>query len=138
MNHASVKVDGEIVGQCGKGLMVLIGVDKGDTEAQAKRLAERLLSYRVFTDDQGKMNLSTADIKGELLLVSQFTLAADTKKGNRPSFSSAAHPDEALQLFNLCVETIKKSGLKVATGQFGADMKVSLENDGPVTFLLTT
>jgi len=135
VTEARVEVDGRLVGAIGRGLLALVGVEKGDAEAQVERLVERMLTYRVFPDDLGKMNRSLLDIRGELLCVSQFTLAADTRSGTRPGFSTAAAPDEGRRLFDLFVE---KSGqkVKVQTGQFGADMKVSLVNDGPVTFWL--
>ena len=134
--HASVVVDGQTVGAIGRGLLVLLGVERGDTEKQADRLLERLLGYRVFPDADGKMNLSLADIGGGLLIVSQFTLAADTKKGMRPSFTPAAIPSEGERLYDYTVERARALLADVATGRFGADMKVSLLNDGPVTFLL--
>ena len=136
VSEASVSVNAEDVGVINKGLLVLIGVEKGDDEAKVCRLVDRLLGYRIFEDDHGKMNLSIKDIQGDLLLVSQFTLAADTNKGMRPSFSSAASPDEALQWFNRVVELCSSQIDIVETGVFGADMKVSLINDGPVTFWL--
>jgi D-tyrosyl-tRNA(Tyr) deacylase len=136
VSEASVKVEGNIVGQIGRGLLVLVGVEKNDDEATSQRLLERILSYRVFPDEQGKMNLSLADIGGELLLVSQFTLVADTHKGTRPSFSSGASPEQGKVLFEYFVSKARESHSKVATGVFGADMKVSLVNDGPVTFWL--
>lgn len=136
VSEASVVVEGNIVGQIGRGLLVLVGVEKHDDETTAKRLLERILTYRVFPDEQGKMNLSLADIGGELLLVPQFTLAADTHKGMRPSFSAAAVPEQGRVLFEYSVGEARKSNLRVATGVFGADMKVSLVNDGPVTFWL--
>lgn len=136
VTQASVSVDSETVGQIGVGLLVLVGVQKKDTEQAASRLIERLLGYRVFADDQGKMNLSLQDIKGGLLLVPQFTLAADTNKGMRPSFSSAAPPEKGEQLFNRLVDIACHQYPDVATGMFGADMKVALVNDGPVTFIL--
>jgi D-tyrosyl-tRNA(Tyr) deacylase len=123
------------VGQIGRGLLALVGVEKGDTEAQAGRLVERMLTYRIFPDDEGKMNRSLIDIQGELLCVSQFTLAADTRSGTRPGFSTAAAPEEGRRLFDLFVEKSKEK-VKVQTGQFGASMQVSLVNDGPVTFWL--
>jgi len=129
-------VDNEIIARIGRGLLVLVGVERGDSEAQADRLLERLLTYRVFADAEDKMNLSLADIKGELLLVPQFTLPADTRKGTRPSFTPAAAPAEGEWLFNYFVEKAQQRHGKVATGQFGADMKVALVNDGPVTFWL--
>lgn len=134
--HANVVVEGDEIAKIDKGLLVLLGVEKNDGEAQAKRLVERMISYRVFEDEQGKMNLSLKDIAGELLLVPQFTLAADTKKGMRPSFSSAASPDDGEKWFNYVVSESKQAINKVETGRFGADMKVGLVNDGPVTFWL--
>jgi D-tyrosyl-tRNA(Tyr) deacylase len=136
VSEACVKVDGRITGQIGRGLLVLVGVEKHDDETSARRLLERLLGYRVFPDAQGKMNLSLTDIAGELLLVPQFTLAADTRKGTRPSFSSAAAPELGAALFDYFVATARERHAKVAAGIFGADMKVSLVNDGPVTFWL--
>lgn len=136
VTEASVSVDSEIIGRINRGLMVLIGVEKNDTQAQADRLLERLLGYRVFPDHEDKMNLSLVDINGGLLLVPQFTLPADTKKGMRPSFSSAASPEQGQQLFDYMVTNAKTKHGNVATGSFGADMQVSLVNDGPVTFWL--
>ncbi|HEY4209933.1 MAG TPA: D-aminoacyl-tRNA deacylase [Steroidobacteraceae bacterium] len=140
VSEAAVRVDGEAVGQIGRGLLVLVGFRRGDDEATADRLLERVLNYRVFPDDSGRMNLSVRDVSGDLLLVSQFTLAADTHKGTRAGFSTAAAPDEARRLFDYLVEKARRvPGLAegaVATGVFGADMKVSLINDGPVTFWL--
>lgn len=133
---ASVSVDGDNIGQINQGLMVLVGVEKNDTEAKADRLLDRLLGYRVFPDQAGKMNLSVKDIHGGLLLVPQFTLPADTRKGMRPSFSSAATPQLGRELFDYLVTTAKSKHGDVATGSFGADMQVSLVNDGPVTFWL--
>lgn len=131
-----VVVDGKTIGAIGQGLVVLVGIERNDTEAQADRLVERLLSYRVFADEQDRMNLCLRDINGGLLLVPQFTLAADTNKGTRPGFSTAAAPDEAQRLFSYLVAKTRESYDRVETGQFGADMKVSLTNDGPVTFWL--
>jgi D-aminoacyl-tRNA deacylase len=136
VSEARVKVDGRITGQIGRGLLVLVGVEKHDTHASAQRLLERILTYRVFPDEQSKMNLSLSDIGGELLLVPQFTLAADTRKGTRPSFSSAAAPELGVELFDYFVKIAHERHASVATGIFGADMKVSLINDGPVTFWL--
>ncbi len=136
VREASVKVDDEIVGQIGRGLLVMVGVERGDTEAQADRLLQRLLSYRVFADADDKMNLSVSDVEGGLLLVPQFTLPADTRKGTRPSFTPAAAPAEGERLFNYLVDEVQQSYGKVETGQFAADMKVALVNDGPVTFWL--
>lgn len=136
VSRASVEVDGQTVGRIGHGLLVLVGVEKGDTDAQADKLLHKLLNYRVFSDAQGKMNLNVQQAEGELLLVSQFTLAADTQKGLRPSFSSAAPPEEGERLFNYLVAQAKLTSTPIATGEFGADMQVTLVNDGPVTFLL--
>jgi D-tyrosyl-tRNA(Tyr) deacylase len=136
VSEASVVVEGSSVGQIGRGLLVLVGVEKHDDESTAKRLLDRLLGYRVFPDADGKMNLSLTDTGGELLLVPQFTLAADTHKGTRPSFSSAAAPELGAALFEYFVDEARESHPRVATGVFGADMKVSLINDGPVTFWL--
>jgi D-tyrosyl-tRNA(Tyr) deacylase len=135
VTEARVAVGGETVGAIGRGILALVGVEKGDAEAQADRLLERVLTYRIFPDAAGKMNLSLLDIGGELLLVSQFTLAADTRSGTRPGFSTAASPDEGRRLFDLLVEKAKLK-VKIQTGRFGADMQVSLVNDGPVTFWL--
>ena len=136
VSEANVTVDGEVIGAINRGLLVLIGVEKEDDEARADRLLELLLSYRVFPDDEGKMNLSLRDIGGGLLLVPQFTLPADTRKGTRPSFSSAASPQLGEQLFDYIVTRARVVHGVVATGRFGADMKVALINDGPVTFWL--
>ncbi|MCF7985508.1 MAG: D-tyrosyl-tRNA(Tyr) deacylase [Thiohalocapsa sp.] len=138
VSEARVDVDGETIGAIGRGLLVLVGVQKGDDAQRAARLLERILGYRVFPDEAGRMNRSVADIGGGLLLVPQFTLAADTKKGTRPSFTSAAPPDEGKQLFELLVTRAEGAHGAVATGRFGADMQVSLVNDGPVTFWLET
>jgi D-tyrosyl-tRNA(Tyr) deacylase len=136
VSEASVTVEGRTVAQIGGGLLVLLGVEKHDEEVTIQRLLERILTYRVFPDAQGKMNLSLADIDGELLLVPQFTLAADTRKGTRPSFSSAAAPEKGAELFASFVKRARERYAKVETGVFGADMQVSLINDGPVTFWL--
>jgi D-aminoacyl-tRNA deacylase len=136
VSSASVAVDGEIIGAIEHGILALIGVERGDTAAQAERLAERLLGYRVFPDEAGKMNLSVRDVDGGVLLVPQFTLAADTSKGTRASFTSAAAPEEGRRLFDLVVATTRARHGKVATGSFGTDMRVALVNDGPVTFWL--
>ena len=135
VSSASVRVDGEITGEIGTGLLVLLGVEKGDDEAAADKLLHKLLNYRIFGDEKGHMNLSVLDVSGELLVVSQFTLAADTMKGLRPSFSAAAPPELAEQLYDYFVTRAGES-IVTRTGRFGADMKVSLTNDGPVTFLL--
>ncbi|MBC7456006.1 MAG: D-tyrosyl-tRNA(Tyr) deacylase [Massilia sp.] len=136
VSHASVVVDGAQVGAINAGLLVLVCAEKGDTEKQADALLAKLLAYRVFGDDAGKMNRSLIDIDGGLLLVPQFTLAADTNAGTRPSFSPAASPPEARRLFDYMVCQARVRHAVVATGQFGADMQVSLTNDGPVTFWL--
>jgi len=135
--HANVVVEQEVVGEIEKGLLVLLAIESEDTEQKAKRLAERVAGYRVFEDDQGKMNLNVKQIDGDLLVVSQFTLAADTSKGMRPSFTSAASPEMSKQLYQFFCGQLREQGFKVPTGIFGADMKVSLLNDGPVTFQLT-
>ena len=137
VKQAKVEVAGGGVGEISQGILLLLGVEKQDTEQSAQKLLHKVSNYRIFTDEQGKMNLSLNDIKGELLVVSQFTLAADTKKGMRPSFSSAGTPEQANTLYEYFIAEAKKAGLTVATGQFGADMQVSLCNDGPVTFNLS-
>lgn len=134
--HARVEVADETVAAIDRGLLVLVGVDRGDTELQVEKLAHKLLHYRVFADDSGKMNLNVQQVEGSLLLVSQFTLSADTRKGLRPSFTAAATPTEGETRFNQLVTAIAARYHRVATGRFGADMQVSLLNDGPVTFLL--
>lgn len=136
VTQACVKVDGKTVARIETGLLVLIGVEKDDTTTQADRLTERLLGYRVFPDMDDKMNLCLRDIAGGLLLVPQFTLPADTRKGMRPSFSSAASPETARRLFEYLVEHVKKQHPIVEAGIFGADMQITLTNDGPVTFWL--
>ncbi len=136
VTEAAVRVDGEIIGQTGPGLLALVGIEPGDGDAQAARMADRLFAYRVFSDDAGRMNLSLSQTGGGLLLVSQFTLAADTRSGNRPGFSTAAAPDEAERTFDRLVAVCRSRHPGVETGRFGAHMEVSLVNDGPVTFLL--
>ncbi len=136
VSQAEVSIDGQVHGAIGPGLLLFLGVQKTDTSANADKLLSKVLNYRVFGDDRGHMNLSLLDVSGSLLIVSQFTLAADTRKGLRPSFSSAAPPDLAESLYDDFVEAAGEQVL-VATGKFGADMQVSLINDGPVTFLLT-
>ncbi len=138
VSHAEVKVDSEIIGRIGRGLLVLVAVHRDDTDADIDRLAERLLGYRVFPDDEGRMNLSVRDVGGGLLLVPQFTLAADTRKGTRASFTKGAPPEQASDYFDRLVAACRAELETVATGRFGADMKVSLTNDGPVTFWLDT
>ena len=134
--NASVMVEGEIIGAIDHGQLVLVGIEKGDTEQDVQRLADKLLKYRMFSDQDGKMNLNVQQVDGGVLLVSQFTLAADTKKGLRPGFSTAAVPVEGERLFNDFVDKVRAQYDSVATGRFGADMKVSFTNDGPVTFML--
>lgn len=136
VSEASVKVDDNVVGSIDQGLMVLVCAERGDTEKQADALLNRLLGYRVFYDGNGKMNLSVTTVNGGLLLVPQFTLAADTKSGTRPSFSPAASPEDGKRLFDYFVQQAKEQLPQVETGVFGADMKVALVNDGPVTFWL--
>jgi D-tyrosyl-tRNA(Tyr) deacylase len=134
--QASVTVDGQVIGAIGRGLLVLVCAEKGDTEREAEALLTKLLSYRVFADEAGKMNRSLVDVAGGLLLVPQFTLAADTRSGMRPSFSPAAAPEDGRRLFDHAVRRARERHANVATGQFGADMQVALVNDGPVTFWL--
>ncbi len=138
VSEARVDVAGRPVGAIGRGLLVLVAVERGDTEAGAERLLERLLGYRVFPDDAGKMNRSVSDIGGGLLLVPQFTLAADTDKGTRPSFTPAADPATGQRLFEYLVRLARAAHVRAEAGVFGADMQVSLTNDGPVTFWLRT
>lgn len=136
VTSASVEVKCSTTGEIGHGLLALVGVEKDDNETRANRLLHRLLHYRVFGDDEGKMNLDLQQVEGGLLLVPQFTLAADTRKGLRPSFSSAATPAEGERLFNYLLEQARAAWPRMASGTFGADMRVTLVNDGPVTFLL--
>lgn len=133
---AMVSVDGEVVGQIGKGFMVLVGVGPEDTKQNADFLVNKMCNLRVFEDEQGKMNLSIKDVGGQILAISQFTLYADCKKGNRPSFTGAAKPEQANELYEYFMEKIRKQGIKVEHGIFGAHMKVDFINDGPVTILL--
>jgi D-tyrosyl-tRNA(Tyr) deacylase len=136
VSQAAVAVDGETIGAIGRGLLVLVCAEKGDTEREAEALLAKLLGYRVFPDEAGKMNRSLSDLAGGLLLVPQFTLAADTRSGTRPSFSPAAPPADGRRLFEHVVRQARERHGNVETGQFGADMQVSLTNDGPVTFWL--
>lgn len=136
VRRAAVEVGGEQVGAIGAGLLVFLGVERDDSSVEADRLLRKVLAYRVFSDADGKMNLSVQDVKGGVLIVSQFTLAADTAKGLRPSFSSAKPPAEAAQLYDYFLAEARNAHHDVACGSFGADMQVSLVNDGPVTFLL--
>ncbi len=133
---AAVSVDGEMVGQIGPGLCVFVGITHDDTPEIAAKMAEKLVKLRIFSDADDKMNLSVQDTQGEILLVSQFTLYGDAKKGNRPSFVDAARPEQALPLFTDFVEKVAQSGVPVGTGRFGADMKVMIANDGPVTLIM--
>jgi D-tyrosyl-tRNA(Tyr) deacylase len=136
VSRAQVDVDGVTVGQIGHGIMLLLGVEKADTPAIAERLLERVVGYRIFADDQGKMNLSLRKVAGGLLIVPQFTLPADTRKGMRPSFTPAAPPEQGRALFDYFVERARLQLTQVQTGVFSADMQVTLTNDGPVTFWL--
>lgn len=137
VSEASVKVEGNIVGKINAGLMLLIGIDEEDEKTDADWLIKKIIDLRIFSDGEGKMNLSVKDISGEILCISQFTLLADYKKGNRPSYIKAAKPEKAIPLFDYFKEEIRKtSHLKIESGIFGADMKVSLINDGPVTIVL--
>ena len=138
VTEAAVRIDGDVVGQIDQGLMVLVGVQRDDEPRDIGRLGERILGYRVFSDEGGKMNLSVTDIEGGLLLVPQFTLAADTKKGMRASFTRAAAPEKGSEYFDELVKRCRRELRVVETGRFGANMKVSLVNDGPVTFWLHT
>ena len=138
VSESRVEVAGEVVGAIDQGLLVLVGVEPQDDRASADRLLHRLLNYRVFADAEGRMNCSVQDVQGGLLLVSQFTLAADTRKGLRPGFSTAAPPQQAQELFDYLLAQARTVWPRVATGRFGADMQVHLVNDGPVTILLET
>lgn len=138
VSEASVSVDGEIIGEIGRGLLILVCAMQGDTEAQADKLAAKIAKLRIFSDDAGKMNLSVTDIGGAALVVSQFTLAADTSRGNRPGFSAAASPGEGERLYEHFADAMRAQGLTIAKGRFGADMAVHLVNDGPVTIWLET
>jgi len=138
VTEARVKVDNQIVGEIGPGLLVLLGVGQGDGETEANYLAEKTAGLRIFEDDAGKMNLSVEEIGGGILVVSQFTLYGDCRKGRRPGFSAAAPPDDADRLYRYYVDRLRQRGLEVATGIFQAEMAVELINDGPVTMLLTS
>ena len=138
VSRADVAVGGRTIGKIDRGLMVLVAVHRDDTDKDVSRLAERLLGYRVFPDEEGRMNLNVRDIDGGMLLVPQFTLTADTKKGTRASFTKGAAPDKASAYFDALVAACRKELATVETGEFGADMQVSLTNDGPVTFWLST
>lgn len=136
VTSASVKVDGEIVGKIGKGFLIFLGVYEEDTEEKIEKLTKKIVNLRIFNDENDKMNLSIKEVKGEILLISQFTLCADTRKGNRPSFVSAKNPKDANVIYEKTIESIRNEGIIVEKGIFGADMKVELLNDGPVTILL--
>lgn len=137
VSTASVSVNNNIVGSCGNGLLILVGIEEFDTEEDAAWLSAKIVNLRIFSDVEKKMNLSLKEVNGEMLVISQFTLHASTKKGNRPSYILAARPEKALPLFNVFVEMLRKeSGKSVATGEFGAHMEVSLVNDGPVTIII--
>lgn len=136
VKRASVTIDGKLYSKIGKGLLVFLGVEKEDTVENCEKLSQKVLNLRIFEDENDKMNLSVNDVKGEILVVSQFTLCGDCKKGTRPSFDKAAHPDIAVKLYEDFVEKIRASGLKTETGKFRAMMDVELINDGPVTFMV--
>lgn len=136
VNYARVEVGDSLIGEIDKGLLVFLGVEKADTQEQADQILHKLLNYRVFADAEGKMNLSISDVAGGMLIVSQFTLAAETHKGMRPGFSAAAAPEQAKELYEYLLQQAEQKHQTVACGEFGADMQVSLQNDGPVTFLL--
>ena len=136
VKHAKVEINGTNVGEIQHGVLVLLGVEKNDDEAKAKKLSQKVMNYRIFSDQQGKMNLNVQQVKGELLIVSQFTLVADTQSGNRPSFSAGASPQLGEELYHYFIECCQRNGMACESGEFGADMQVSLLNDGPVTFQL--
>lgn len=138
VSEAQVVVDGNVIGKAGEGVLILICAMRGDTDAMGAKLAQKIAKLRIFRDDQGRMNRSLLDIGGSALIVSQFTLGADTSRGNRPGFSQAASPDEGQRLYDRFVTDFKALGIATETGQFGADMKVSLLNDGPVTIWMDT
>ncbi|GFD75728.1 D-aminoacyl-tRNA deacylase [Alteromonas marina] len=134
VSQANVTVAGEVIGEIGNGMLVLLGVEKKDGDEEIEKLANKLCRYRMFNDEDGKMNLNIEQVGGEFLVVSQFTLVADTQKGNRPGFSRGAPPEHGEAIYKKFVNTLKNKGMTVATGEFGADMQVGLINDGPVTF----
>ena len=136
VTSANVKVEGKIVGKIGKGFLIFLGIYEEDTEEKIEKLTKKIVNLRIFNDENDKMNLSIKDVKGEILLISQFTLCADTRKGNRPSFISAKNPKDANVIYEKTIESIRNEGIIVEKGIFGADMKVELLNDGPVTILL--
>lgn len=134
--QASVSIDNELIGEINKGFVLLVGIEEADTKEDVDYLVRKISKLRIFEDEEGKMNLSLTDIQGEILSISQFTLHASTKKGNRPSFIDAAKPDKAIPMYDLFNQELKNAGFTVATGKFGADMQVALINDGPVTILI--
>ncbi|GMM72575.1 D-aminoacyl-tRNA deacylase [Alteromonas gracilis] len=134
VSQANVTVAGEVIGEIGNGMLVLLGVEKKDGDEEIEKLSNKLCRYRMFNDEDGKMNLNIKQVGGEFLVVSQFTLVADTQKGNRPGFSRGASPEHGKAIYKKFVDTLKSKGMTVATGEFGADMQVGLINDGPVTF----
>jgi len=136
VNHASVEVEGQVVGRIQLGLLVLLGVAKGDADRDVRYIVDKLATLRIFSDEQGKMNRSIQDVKGAFLVVSQFTLLGDVQKGRRPGFDHAATPDHAQRLYETVLQELRKTGILVEAGRFGADMKIDLQNDGPVTFLV--
>jgi len=138
VDHASVTVEGEVIGQIGLGLLVLVGVGQADTEADASALANKVVGLRVFPDEQGRFNLPLSEVGGAMLVVSQFTLYADVRRGRRPGFSEAAHPEQAEQLVDRFAEAVQAQGIEVATGRFGAMMEVDLRNNGPFTLMVET
>jgi D-tyrosyl-tRNA(Tyr) deacylase len=137
VSNASVAVNGQVIGEIEQGILAFLAVEPEDTEVKAKRLAQRVAGYRMFNDENDKMNLNVKQVNGDILVVSQFTLAADTNSGLRPSFTTAAKPDFSKKLYEYFCQQLREQGFKVPTGEFAADMKVSLLNDGPVTFTLT-
>lgn len=136
VTRSAVRVAGEEIAAIARGLLLLVGAEKGDSDESVQWLAEKILNLRIFSDEAGKMNLSCRDVAGEILVVSQFTLAGDCTRGRRPGFGQAAPPDEAERLYRLLIQELSASKLRVVAGKFGADMQVALENDGPVTFIL--
>ena len=136
VNFSELRIDGEIFSKIGKGFLVLLGVEKGDTEKELEYIENKVANLRVFEDPDGKMNLALADIGGEMMIVSQFTLCADCSRGNRPSFINAEEPEKANAMYEKFIKNIQDRGINVATGKFGTDMKIKFENDGPVTIMI--